>query len=95
MSEDKVDLLIAPCGELACETFCEFGRAFADNGSAIKNLMIKKRSHGIYNSAHYKGMPESRYLRYKCALVFRDKLVKAYAMVFTGFEVCTAGNFRL
>lgn len=38
MSEDKVELLSTPYGEVAYETFRELGRAFVDKSSVIKDL---------------------------------------------------------
>ena len=42
MSEDKVELLSTPYGEVAYETFRELGRAFVDKSSVIKDLEDSK-----------------------------------------------------
>lgn len=42
MSEDKVELLSTPYGEVAYETFRELGRAFVDKTSVIKDLEDSK-----------------------------------------------------
>ena len=41
MSEDKVELLSTPYGEVAYESFRELGFAFADKSSVIKELERK------------------------------------------------------
>ena len=38
MSEDKVELLCTPYGEVAYESFRELGFAFADKSAVIKEL---------------------------------------------------------